>query len=596
MVADFAGHPPILVGNPVVAIGLDSTIDSSACSDSKENTELNTAMATDMDLEDSASGVVMDKDPAAASDSDTDRAMVDSENGGDMDLDPNISRDGTAMATTTAKSSNTNRNTENSVQPDTDSLDPNIGPDSGLDIVPNQLSGSATAIASNSEDGMIMPLEPNKTSETGSEAKDSESLDPNVALDKGSDTVRIQLPVSATAMASFMSTQDSDDNSRFSKASSSEEYEFTDDDDITKANKKRKIELSSSSRKKRLPLTTVKTKIRKKSDFPLLYHSGFTMVMRHQNTNQRCSPKQSIDDILSNRRMRNIPTNARDKAMVESWSLSSRMKSLTMSTVNSDGIVGEDELSCQSIYEVEMKEIERGYDGLFGNEIFLQDEDLSEIYAKYLGALNDIRLQVAGNQNPVMKVNGQSYNTYIAQLKAKEFVSHVDDIEFQDWCVSNTHAHFWYCPDVLKSPMLKIAIEKALKKSPNADLSESLFDKIHDIREHQFVGFVSSDTIKNNVLNSFHLHSFVTFYTDRHKETIITCILTTRHHIQSNMQDRLMQLVQLIQYAKNGALSMSVSNEVMNVAITANDLREMNTMDDSIQVRKLVYAFVHDHL
>jgi len=126
--------------------------------------------------------------------------------------------------------------------------------------------------------------------------------------------------------------------------------------------------------------------------------------------------------------------------------------------------------------------------------------------------------------------------------------------------------------------MLKIAIEKALKKSPNADLSGSLFDKIHDIREHQFVGFVSSDTIKNNVLNSFHLHSFVTFYTDRHKETIITCILTTRHHIQSNMQDRLMQLVQLIQYAKNGALSMSVSNEVLNVAITTNDLRAYESL------------------
>ena len=150
MVADFAGHPPILVGNPVVAMGLDSTIDSSACSDSKENTEFNTAMATDMDLKDSASGVVLDKDPAAASDS----------------------------------------------------------------------------------------------------AKDSESLDLNVASDKGSDTVPIQLSVSATAIASLIATQDSDDsNGRFS-GSSSEENEFTDDDDITKANKKRKIESSSSSRKK----------------------------------------------------------------------------------------------------------------------------------------------------------------------------------------------------------------------------------------------------------------------------------------------------------------------------------------------------------
>ena len=49
---------------------------------------------------------------------------------------------------------------------------------------------------------MIMPLDPNKTSETGSDqmdmttaietAKDSESLDLNVASDKGTDTVRTQ--------------------------------------------------------------------------------------------------------------------------------------------------------------------------------------------------------------------------------------------------------------------------------------------------------------------------------------------------------------------------------------------------------------------
>jgi len=147
------------------------------------------------------------------------------------------------MATITAKNSNTSRNTENLVQPDTNGLDPNIGPDSGL-------SGSATAIASNSKDGMIMPLEPNKTSETGSDemdmttaietAKDSESLDLNVASDKGSDTVPIQLSASATAIASVMATQDSDDNdSRFS-GSSSEENEFMDGDDESKHKKKEK--------------------------------------------------------------------------------------------------------------------------------------------------------------------------------------------------------------------------------------------------------------------------------------------------------------------------------------------------------------------
>ena len=57
------------------------------------------------------------------------------------------------------------------------------------------------------------------------------------------------------------------------------------DDDVSKDEKKRKLELPSSSRKKRLPLTTKTTKVREKSDPPLLYHCGFTMVMRHQNTN-----------------------------------------------------------------------------------------------------------------------------------------------------------------------------------------------------------------------------------------------------------------------------------------------------------------------
>ncbi len=167
-----------------------------------------------------------------------------------MDLDPNIAPYGTAMATITAKNSNTSGNMENLVQPDTNDLDPNICPDIGLDIVGNRLSGSAAAIASNSEDGMILPLDQIMTSKTDSDqmdmttaietAKDLESFDPNVASDKGSDTVQIQLSASATAIASVMATQDSDDNeSRFS-GSSSEEYEFMDDDDGIKEKKKKK--------------------------------------------------------------------------------------------------------------------------------------------------------------------------------------------------------------------------------------------------------------------------------------------------------------------------------------------------------------------
>ncbi len=63
----------------------------------------------------------------------------------------------------------------------------------------------------------------------------------------------------------------------------------------------------------------------------------------------------------------------------------------------------------------------------------------------------------------------------------------------------------------------------------------------------QFVGFVSSHK-KGNVLVSFHIHSFAVLYSEEVPSTIVTCLLTTRNHILSNMQDQILQVVQLIQY------------------------------------------------
>jgi hypothetical protein len=101
--------------------------------------------------------------------------------------------------------------------------------------------------------------------------------------------------------------------------------------------------------------------------------------------------------------------------------------------------------------------------------------------------------------------------------------------------------------------MLKVAIERAIEKLPHCDLAGNLFNVDHGIHKHQFVGFVSSYTWFN-VLMLFHLHSFVTFYTDSDSNTVVTCSLTTRHHILSNMQDCLMQLLQLMQFWKTELL------------------------------------------
>jgi hypothetical protein len=124
-----------------------------------------------------------------------------------------------------------------------------------------------------------------------------------------------------------------------------------------------------------------------------------------------------------------------------------------------------------------------------------------------------------------------------------------DDIKFYDWSLHNSCAHFWLCDDIGKCPMLKLATERAIKKSTHYNLTGNLLYVDHGIQKHQVVGFVSFYT-KSNVLTSFHLHSFVTFYTDSDSNAVVTCSLTTRHQILSNMQDHLMQLLQLMQFWK----------------------------------------------
>ncbi len=77
--------------------------------------------------------------------------------------------------------------------------------------------------------------------------------------------------------------------------------------------------------------------------------------------------------------------------------------------------------------------------------------------------------------------------------------------------------------------------------------------------KNQFVGFVSSHK-KGTLLASFHIHSFVVFHTDLQKNTILTCILTSRNHMMSNMQKWLLQLVQLIQYRHASLFSIVITN------------------------------------
>jgi hypothetical protein len=87
----------------------------------------------------------------------------------------------------------------------------------------------------------------------------------------------------------------------------------------------------------------------------------------------------------------------------------------------------------------------------------------------------------------------------------------------------------------------------------------------------QFMGFVFQHT-KQGYLSSFHPVSFVLFRTDVYSSsTVVVCTLTTHNHIQLNMQDRLLQLVQIYQYQAHKIKFLTIiSNELVGVDITLN--------------------------
>jgi hypothetical protein len=119
--------------------------------------------------------------------------------------------------------------------------------------------------------------------------------------------------------------------------------------------------------------------------------------------------------------------------------------------------------------------------------------------------------------------------------------------------------------------MFRIVVEKVLRKSCHDNMvSTEFFEGITTLKI-QFMGFVSQHT-KQGYLSSFHPVSFVLLRTDVYSSsTVVICTLTICNHIQSNMQDSLLQLVQIYQYqAHKIKILMIILNELVGVDITLN--------------------------
>jgi hypothetical protein len=174
--------------------------------------------------------------------------------------------------------------------------------------------------------------------------------------------------------------------------------------------------------------------------------------------------------------------------------------------------VGEDGLSAQSSYTIDIND-SNYIDNLspdptmFYNEVPLGMDTLKKVYTQLIRALNYVRVQKSTNSTLSALWGGKSQNTYIGQVKASSVVVECDDIEFFDWSLRNSCAYFWSCGDIGKCPMLKVAIERAIKKSPHYDLAGNLFNVDNGIHKYQFVGFFSTYSFEClDVLSSTQLH------------------------------------------------------------------------------------------
>jgi hypothetical protein len=72
---------------------------------------------------------------------------------------------------------------------------------------------------------------------------------------------------------------------------------------------------------------------------------------------------------------------------------------------------------------------------------------------------------------------GKSFNTNIAKNQAQNVVFWpLDDTELVDWTTTNKFVILWFCEDIYHSSILKLAIKKAIQKSPDWNLSSKLFE------------------------------------------------------------------------------------------------------------------------
>ncbi len=199
-----------------------------------------------------------------------------------------------------------------------------------------------------------------------------------------------------------------------------------------------------------------------------MYHGVFTTFQRHNAYSYNSDKKALIISLLTSHKLvRTLPTVSNNAEVASWWKGSSKIDSSSLHSMMFEDNVGEDGLSVQSSYTIDINDSNyidnlAPHPTMFDNEVLLREDTFKKVYTQLIKALNDVRLQKSSNSTLSAVWNGKSQNTFIGQVKASAVVGESDDIDFFDWSLHNSCAYFWSCDDIGKCPMLKVAIERAI--------------------------------------------------------------------------------------------------------------------------------------
>jgi hypothetical protein len=130
-----------------------------------------------------------------------------------------------------------------------------------------------------------------------------------------------------------------------------------------------------------------------------MYHGIFTTFQCHNASSYNSDKKSLIISLLTSRKLvKTQPTVSINAEVASWWRGSSKSDSSSLHSMMFEDNVGEDGLSAQSSYTIDINDTNyidnlAPHSIMFDNEVPLGEDTFKKVYTQLIRALNDIRIQ-----------------------------------------------------------------------------------------------------------------------------------------------------------------------------------------------------------